>query len=157
METGRSCQARWRIAATARNIHILIGQIACQSSSLRTVNYLICKTSNEINMLLFSSHCSLNVTITFLPVMKQMSLASVFKRAERSVQGWKGVAVTLFFFFVHIEFCSLYFKVYIHYKMFGCVHGYYQKSHYKPQTFYILQIYENAIQIHLSCSQFPAF
>ncbi len=38
METGRSCRARWRIAAAAHNIHVLIGQIACQSSSLRTVN-----------------------------------------------------------------------------------------------------------------------
>ncbi len=38
METGRSCQARWRIAVTAHNIRVLIGLISCQSSSLRTVN-----------------------------------------------------------------------------------------------------------------------
>ncbi len=38
METGRSCQARWRIAAAAHNLCVLIGQITCQSSSLRTVN-----------------------------------------------------------------------------------------------------------------------
>ncbi len=38
METGRSCRARWRIAAAAHNLCVLIGQIACQSSSLRTVN-----------------------------------------------------------------------------------------------------------------------
>ncbi len=38
METGHSCRARWRIAAAAHNLCILIGQIACQSSSLRMVN-----------------------------------------------------------------------------------------------------------------------
>ncbi len=37
METGRSCWARWRIAAPAHNIRVLIGQIACQSSSLRSI------------------------------------------------------------------------------------------------------------------------
>ncbi len=37
METGRSCRARWRIAAPAHNIRVLIGQIACQSSSLRSI------------------------------------------------------------------------------------------------------------------------
>ncbi len=40
METGRRCRARWRIAAVAHNIRVLIGQLACQSSSLQTVNYL---------------------------------------------------------------------------------------------------------------------
>ncbi len=38
METGRSCRARWQIAVAAHNIRVLIGQIACQSSSLRMVN-----------------------------------------------------------------------------------------------------------------------
>ncbi len=32
------CRARWRITAVAHNLWFLIGQIACQSSSLRTVN-----------------------------------------------------------------------------------------------------------------------
>ncbi len=35
METGRGYRTRWRIAAAAHNIRVLIGQIACQSSSLR--------------------------------------------------------------------------------------------------------------------------
>ncbi len=43
METGRSCRARWRIAEAANNIHVLIGLITCQSSSLRTVNAHIWK------------------------------------------------------------------------------------------------------------------
>ncbi len=38
METGRCCRARWRIAAAAHNLCVLIGQIACQSSSLQTAN-----------------------------------------------------------------------------------------------------------------------
>ncbi len=40
METCCSCQARWRIAAAAHNLCVLISQIACQSSSLRTVNWI---------------------------------------------------------------------------------------------------------------------
>ncbi len=42
METGRSCRARWRIAVAAHNLCVLIGQIACQSSSLLTVNWAVC-------------------------------------------------------------------------------------------------------------------
>ncbi len=38
METGHSPRARWRIVAAAHNLCILIGQIACQTSSLQTVN-----------------------------------------------------------------------------------------------------------------------
>ncbi len=38
MSTGLRCQARWRIIAAAHNICVLIGQIVCQSSSLRMVN-----------------------------------------------------------------------------------------------------------------------
>ncbi len=38
METCRSFRARWRIAAAAHNLCVLIGQIACQSNSLRTVH-----------------------------------------------------------------------------------------------------------------------
>ncbi len=40
MEIGRSCRARWWIAVAAHNIRVLIGQIICQSSSLRMVNWL---------------------------------------------------------------------------------------------------------------------
>ncbi len=43
METGRSCRARWRIAAPAHNIRVLIGQIACQSSSLRSIVLYVTK------------------------------------------------------------------------------------------------------------------
>ncbi len=38
VETGCSCRARWRIAAAAHTICVLIGQISCQSSSLWMVN-----------------------------------------------------------------------------------------------------------------------
>ncbi len=39
METGCSCRARCRITVVVHNLCVLIGQIACQSSSLGIVNW----------------------------------------------------------------------------------------------------------------------
>ncbi len=41
METRLRCRARWWKAAAQHNILVLIGQITCQSSSLRTVNWVL--------------------------------------------------------------------------------------------------------------------
>ncbi len=50
METGLSCRARWQIATAAHNICVLIGQIACKLSSLRTVNWVPGASTNPENV-----------------------------------------------------------------------------------------------------------
>ncbi|MGL4485161.1 MAG: hypothetical protein ACRCUS_09440, partial [Anaerovoracaceae bacterium] len=71
METGRSCRARWRIAAAAHNLCILIGQIACQSSSLRTVNWkcrFISQLTDDTTLFLKDSSqvsVALNILLAF--------------------------------------------------------------------------------------------
>ncbi len=83
METGRSFRARWRIEAAAYNLCVLIGQITCQSSSLRTVNSECLFNSNLFDKIWIEAVLIILYIHIFIFILKFVLLECTFQSTQQ--------------------------------------------------------------------------